>query len=71
MQEQIGNSLVNVVEGYLVEVGRRTLTPELAENTFYNPELNYTWYVDYFKGKGTFYTLHSLAQQPSYAHCRA
>lgn len=55
-QEQVGNSMVNVIEGYLVETGRRTLTPEMAETTFYNPELNNTWYVDHFKGKGTFHS---------------
>jgi hypothetical protein len=49
----VGNALVNVVEGYMIETGRRTVTPELAENTVYNPDLSYTWYVDYFKGKGT------------------
>jgi hypothetical protein len=53
VQEQVGNALVNVVEGYMIETGRRTVTPELAENTVYNPDLSYTWYVDYFKGKGT------------------
>jgi hypothetical protein len=53
MQEQVGNSLVRVVEGYMIETGKRILTPELAENTIFNPELSYTWYVDYFKGKGT------------------
>lgn len=50
-EEQVGNALVNVVEGYMIETGRRTVTPELAENTVYNPDLSYTWYVDYFKGK--------------------
>jgi len=52
-QEQIGNTLLNVVNGYLVETGRRSLTSELSENRIYKPELSYTWYNDFFKGKGS------------------
>ena len=35
--------------------GKRTLNAQSwsEQATLYNPELNYTWYVDYFKGKGT------------------